>query len=103
MEDTFTIFKNLELLKIEVDEREYNSFKKYIFEKQKIGRFQLQSLVGLFIVDFEKMQFRLVERFNHFKDTKLITEVELEFEIIFLFKMAKKMGFDIFFENKYSN
>lgn len=101
--DERLIFTHLSLLGLELDMKEYDAFKDYIFSKKMLNIFKLQSLVGLFIVDTEKMQFKLVERTKPNEVVSLLTDVEIEFEIIFIFKMAKKMGFDIFFENKYSN
>jgi hypothetical protein len=60
-------------------------------------------LVGLFHVDISKMQFKLIEREESKNNVAFLTEMEIEFELIFLFKMAKELGFDIFFENKFSN
>jgi hypothetical protein len=101
--DDRLIFTHLSLLGLKLDIKEYDIFKEYIFSKQKLKKFKLQSLVGLFIVDTENMHFKLVERTKPNELVSLLTDVEIEFEIIFIFKMAKKMGFDIFFENKYSN
>lgn len=101
--DDRLIFTHLSLLSLELDTKEYESFKDYIFSKKMLNKFKLQSLVGLFIVDTEKMQFKLVERTKPNEVVSLLTDVEIEFEIIYIFKMFKKMGFDIFFENKYSN
>jgi hypothetical protein len=101
--DEHLIFTHLSLLGLELDTKEYHSFKDYIFSKKMLKRFKLQSLVGLFIVDTEKMQFKLVERTKPNEVVSLLTDVEIEFEIILIFKMAVKMGFEIFFENKFSN
>jgi len=101
--DDRLIFTHLSLLGLKLDMKEYDAFKDYIFSKKMLKRFKLQSIVGLFIVDTEKMHFKLVERTKPNEVVSLLTEVEIEFEIIFIFKMAKEMGFDIFFENKYSN
>jgi hypothetical protein len=101
--DDRLIFTHLSLLSLELDMKEYESFKDYIFSKKMLNKFQLQSLVGLFHVDISKMQFRLIERTKHDENVALLTEMEIEFELILIFKMAKEIGFDIFFENKFSN
>jgi hypothetical protein len=101
--DECLIFNYISLIGLELDKRQLESFREYIFSKERLKKFQLQSLVGLFNVDISKMQFRLIERTESKNNVALLTEMEIEFELIFLFKMAKEIGFDIFFENKFSN
>jgi len=101
--DETLIFNHISLLGLKLDTRQLESFREYIFSKQRLKKFQLQSLVGLFHVDIANMQFRLIERSTPNDNVALLTEMEIEFELIFLFKMAKEVGFDIYFENKYSN
>jgi hypothetical protein len=101
--DESLIFNHLSLLGLKLDKKQLESFREYIFSKKMLKKYQLQSLVGLFHVDISKMQFRLIERTKHDENVALLTEMEIEFELILIFKMAKEIGFDIFFENKFSN
>ena len=98
--DECLIFNHISLIGLKLDTRQLESFREYIFSKERLKKFQLQSLVGLFHVDISKMQFKLIERIESKNNVALLTEMEIEFELIFLFKMAKEIGFDIFFENK---
>jgi len=101
--DESLIFNHISLLGLKLDPKELESFREYIFSKRMLKKYQLQSLFGLIYVDIANMQFRLIERTKPNENVVLLTEMEIEFELIFIFKMAKEIGFDIFFENKHSN
>ena len=98
-------FGSLEFYNYRVTKYDIDYFKMMALRNDLPSEYVVESTEGFFKVNKDKCEFRILRKksYDNYIYKGYPTDEEINFKIMVIYKSAKKVGFNIFLENKYSN
>jgi hypothetical protein len=100
-----TIFNNLNLYSLEIDEQMITDFKEMVSKEDFPDEVIIDITEGVFKINKLKKEFRILKRYHYDQEIYLgyPNEFQIDMQVFIAYKVAKLSGFNVFLEPKYSN
>lgn len=98
-----TIFETIIDFKFEVDKDDIDRFIQTMSVKDLPNEFVFQTNEGVFKVNRNKKEFRILERHYYPKGVGFPSDEQVEYTLMAMYKIASWSGFKVFLDPKYSN